>query len=266
MFDSGRIVALKIVHASFDELCAPKKLAEELALLNSVRNPRVLRGEAFYADDEFRAYTMEYIEGGSLQKAISDGRLNKLPDQIEALLQVCEGLEAIHDAQIVHRDLKPENILFSTGGAVRIADFGIATFLGSQCAVDATRISGTIDYLSPEYVLEGQGGRLSDIYALGVIGYQLVTGELPFDATSTFDLLAKKTLSEPLAPNAIVPDCPQGLSDLILHALARRPEQRAQSVSFIRDQLEDLLAHRPPGSLSLGHRDDAEVQEFKAVQ
>lgn len=252
--ENGKTVALKVVLSCLDDGEAAQKLFDELSLSQSVRHPHVLRAEAFYADDEFRAYTMEYMEGGTLQGALQSRSISPLKQQVNVLWQICEGLEAIHNAQIIHRDLKPDNVLVASGYDIRIADFGIATQLKQPTAINDSCITGTIDYLSPEYVLEGQSSRLSDIYAVGVIAYQLVTGRLPYDSESIVDLLSKKTLYDPVAPIKLAEECPLALNDFIMTAMARRPEQRAQSVQALLERLDRLPTSLKPSQNDLTTR------------
>lgn len=238
--EGGRLTALKIVLACLDDAKTSGSLFNELKLTQAVHHPNVLRADAFYADDEFRAYTMEVVSGGSLQAALARRRLGTLKERIQIIRQLCDGLHAIHKAEIIHRDIKPENILVSGGNEVKISDFGIATEARHPVAINDPCIMGTLDYLSPEYVLEGQCSVLSDIYAVGVIGYQLLTGRLPHDADSLVDLLAKKTLSDPVPPLRIFPECPKVLNDFILTAMERRPERRVHSAAELIAQLDRL--------------------------
>jgi serine/threonine protein kinase len=141
------------------------------------------------------------------------------------------GVQAIHDAGIVHRDLKPENILLTNEGTVKIADFGIARKRNGPKLTEHGGVVGTIEYVSPEYMLRSQVDWRSDIYALGILAYELVTGDAPFKGESAYASISKRLQSDPEPPSNRRSECPSRLDSVILKALERDPEQRYQSAT-----------------------------------
>jgi serine/threonine protein kinase len=157
------------------------------------------------------------------------------------LTEMCSGVQAIHDAGIVHRDLKPENILLTKEGDVKIADFGIARTGHGPKLTEHGGVVGTIDYVSPEYMLNSQVDWRSDIYAIGILGYEMVAGESPFRGDSVYATMTKRLKSDAKPPSALRPECSPALDRIILRAMHRDPEQRYQSAIEMFYDLQDLL-------------------------
>jgi serine/threonine protein kinase len=141
------------------------------------------------------------------------------------------GVQAIHDAGIVHRDLKPENILLTNDGTVKIADFGIARKKNGPKLTEHGGVVGTIEYVAPEYMLKSQVDWRSDIYAMGILAYELLTGDAPFRGESAYASISKRLQSDPEPPSKFRAECPVELDTVILKALRRDPEQRYQSAT-----------------------------------
>ncbi|MFL5359046.1 protein kinase domain-containing protein [Archangium sp.] len=190
---------------------------------------------------------MEYLEGEPLSALLARGPV-RAEVAVALLAQVCEALEATHARGIVHRDLKPENLFLLQRGHgpafVKVLDFGIAKLLDTEERTSDTgegTIIGSADYMAPE---QSRGDPLdgrADLYALGVIAYQLVTGRLPFVEKSLTSLLLAHQSKAPLAPTELCPDVPPALSSVILRALAKDPEARYQSASTLRGALQVAL-------------------------
>lgn len=180
---AGQMVAVKVL---FPEVALDKTSAarfrNEIFAAYGVSHPNVVKAYEYIREGDLVAYTMEFVSGGDL--AMKLGRTShplSLPTIVKLLSQMCSGVQAIHDAGIVHRDLKAENILLTKEGDVKIADFGIARMeLGSaRKLTEHGGVVGTIDYVAPEYLLSSQIDARADIYAIGILGYEMLTGELP---------------------------------------------------------------------------------------
>ncbi len=214
------------------------RFASEVKACRSVNHQRVVRFFEFIEQPGFVAYTMEYVAGGDLEGFIRDFPTISIPRTIRLLVQMAEGVEAIHQAGIIHRDLKPANILLTPGYDVKIADFGIARTEGGKKITAPGGVVGTIDYLSPQYLENGEVTQQGDIYSLGVLGYQLITGSTPFGGAGFYKSIELKLRTDPDPPRQTHPDCPQLLNEVVMHALNRDPAQRYQTVTEI---LQDLL-------------------------
>lgn len=231
------ILALKVIaHQALGTREQSVQFRREVELSLSIKHPHVVQAHDFFWDESFIAFSMEYISEGTLADLIErEGRL-PIGRALSLLSQITAGLGAIHEKQIVHRDLKPENILIDELGNAKITDFGIASAQSASGPSD--HLSGTINYLSPEYVKHGTFDERSDIYALGVIAYELLTGFAPFSGDSLIDTLVRRVQFDPKAPRDFFQDIPRAISDMVLKAMHRRPERRFQTVGELHAYLE----------------------------
>ena len=260
----GRRVALKMLRPQ----CAAnpvnlKRFFSEARAVNQISHEHIIEITDFFdGTNAQKYYIMELLEGMSLYELTQAEGVPALGRTLRIASQICEGLRVVHDAGIVHRDLKPANIFLTTRAGrrdfVKLLDFGIAKLTDvptgeSLHQTAAGVLLGTPDYMSPEQA----GGRgdidhRTDVYALGVILYELVTGRRPFRAKSCAQLLVKHMTETPAPPNE-VPDrpfeLPAALSQLILQCLAKRPEDRPQSMAMIACRLQAIvteIAENPP--------------------
>lgn len=226
----GQLVAAKVL---FNEVAsdsvAAARFKNEILASYGVSHPNVVRAYEFIRDGDLVAYTMEFIGGGDLADRMARPELLSIAEIVRLLSQMTAGVQAIHDAGIVHRDLKPENILLTNDGSVKIADFGIARKTGGPKLTEHGGVVGTLEYVSPEYMLRSQVDWRSDIYALGVLAYELITGEAPFKGDSAYASISKRLQTDPEAPSRYRAECPAGLDQIVLRALHRDPEERYQS-------------------------------------
>ena len=227
---AGHIVAVKVLfpEVAQDEIAA-KRFKNEIVASYEVSHPNVVRAYEYIRDNQFVAYTMEYVPGGDLADKIGAEDLLDIKEIIRLLIQMCSGVQAIHNAGIVHRDLKPENILLTKEGNVKIADFGIARTGHGPKLTEHGGVVGTIDYVSPEYMLNSHVDWRSDIYALGILSYEMITGESPFKGDSVYATMTKRLKTDPAPPSKLRRDCPVALDAVVLKAMARNPEDRYQS-------------------------------------
>jgi serine/threonine protein kinase len=247
---SGHMVAVKVL---FPEVAQDKTAAarfrNEIFASYGVSHPNVVRAYEYLRDGDIVAYTMEFVGGGDLAERLGrGGDLVPIEQAIKILAQMCSGVQAIHDAGIVHRDLKPENILLTKDGQVKIADFGIARTGHGPKLTEHGGVVGTIDYVSPEYMLNSQVDWRSDIYAIGILGYEMLTGESPFRGDSVYATMTKRLKSDPKPPSALRSECPRGLDAIVLRAMERDPEKRYQSAAEMFFDLSALL----PDGVSVG--------------
>lgn len=239
----GLILAIKVLHPRIaNDPDITERFRQEIVHSYLVNHPNVNRTFDIIASDDVVAFTMEYVSGGDLSRLIDQEPPIALSEIIDTLCQICRGVQAIHEAGIVHRDLKPENILLAADGTIKIVDFGIASAEEGRKITKHEGVMGTLSYVSPEYLAKGQLDKRSDIYALGVIAYELVSGVRPFEAPSIIESMRKKVLTEPEPPHAFRIDCPTELSEVILKAMARDPEERYQDITDMYEALREVKA------------------------
>jgi len=241
----GHMVAIKVL---FPEVAQDKvseqRFKNEIFASYNVSHPNVVRAYDILRDGELVAYTMEYVGGGDLAERLSRQDRMPIPEVIRLLSQMAAGVQAIHDAGIVHRDLKPENILLTKEGNVKIADFGIARNRHGPKLTEHGGVVGTIDYVAPEYMLRAQVDWRSDVYAIGILAYEMITGESPFKGDSVYATMTKRLKTDPELPSKLRPDCPQPLDKVILKAMHRDPQQRYQSAMEIFFDLQRIASEQ----------------------
>lgn len=240
---SDHLVAVKVLFPEVArDATAAARFKNEIFASYDVSHPNVVRAYEYLRDGDLVAYTMEFVGGGDLAQQLESGHPLPIDRTVEILCQMCAGVQAIHDAGIVHRDLKPENILLTKDGIVKIADFGIARTGYGPKLTEHGGVVGTIDYVSPEYMLNSQVDWRSDIYAMGVLAFEMLTGRLPFKADSVYAAMTQRLKTDPPAPSTFNPDCTPELDRIVLKALSRDVETRFQSAAEMFMSLEPLLA------------------------
>ena len=181
---------------------------------------------------------MEYVEGKHLKNLLKKRGKLTIPEVVDIMLQVTSGLSIAHDSYIIHRDIKPQNIMILENGLVKLTDFGIAVAMNSTQLTQTNSVMGSVHYLPPEQA-NGQGATLqSDIYSLGILMYELLTGKLPFKGDNAVEI-ALKHLKEPMKSiKSDLPDVPNAIENIILKATAKNPKNRYADA---REMHEDLL-------------------------
>ncbi|MBI5027206.1 MAG: protein kinase [Nitrospirae bacterium] len=254
---TGKIVALKIPCNEFgmDTVCFDAYRIEK-GIWKRLDDPRFIK---FYeVEPKTNHYiVMEYVEGKDL-RSLFRGRPLPFDRVREIFVEICKAVVFFQNKGIVHFDLKPENVMLPEAGGIKIVDFGLACIIGEQDIITEKHIGpkGTPEYISPEQVLGIRCDPRSDIYAVGVMLYEALTGRLPFSGKGT--ALAKKKLSEgPIPPKAFMPDFSPHLQEIILKALEPNPNNRYQKIEDLCNDLQEpskvLLterAHRTKSSIS----------------
>ena len=245
----GRTVAVKTIRLSEEGtgLKRPELLARfqtEARAAGLLTHPNIV--VVFDAGEEDGLYyiTMELVEGKSLQALLDGGHSFPLPRTLRILDQTCSALQFAHERNVVHRDIKPANLMLTADDTVKITDFGTAKILQFGSTQQTSHVMGTPSYMSPEQVKGRAVDGRSDIFSLGVMLYEMVTGEKPFPGQNITTVIYKIVNEDPVPPRQIDPSIHPGISSVLMKALAKEPEQRYQSC---REMLEDLRNYRAQG-------------------
>lgn len=223
-----RAVAIKLPHPEmeadpvlFDRFNREEEIGKKLD------HPGVVK--VFGDEDRSQRYmVLEWVEGKLLRQILNEQK--KLPPEraIRITLALCNALDYIHSQGVVHRDLKPENIMVGPNDEVKLIDFGIAANAGSRRLTFAklTEAMGTPDYISPEQVKGKRGDQRSDIYSLGIMFYEMLTGTVPFNGPNPFVIMNQRLLNDPIPPREVNPEISPQLQEIIYRALERDPNKR----------------------------------------
>ena len=238
---SGQAVALKVPHMQFEsDIAFYQRFEREEKIGQKLEHPNIVR--VLQPEHKSRMYlVMEYAEGRSLRAIMSARKRLPVAEALDIARQVCKALVYMHEHGIVHRDLKPENLLLTEDGHVKLLDFGIAmdeaarrlTWAGLSATI------GTPDYMSPEQVRGRRGDARTDVYALGTLLYEMVTGELPHTGANAHAVMRAKMDEDPRPPREILPDLDPNIEEIILRAIERSPRERYASATEMLGDLEN---------------------------
>ena len=235
-----RRVAIKIMHGHLaDDNAFKARFVQEARSAARLAHPNVVNVYDQGQDADMAYLVMEYLPGITLRDLLKDyGRLTS-EQTMDILEAVLSGLAAAHKAGIVHRDLKPENVLLADDGRIKIGDFGLARAVNNNTATGQALL-GTIAYLSPELVTRGIADARSDIYALGIMTYEMLTGEQPYVGEAPMQIAYQHANDTVPMPSTRVPTIPPELDELVSWATARDPENRPRDARVMLDQLQDV--------------------------
>jgi serine/threonine-protein kinase len=237
--DSGKVVGIKVPHPEIEaDPALYERFLREEEIGRKIDHPGVMK--VFANPDRSQVYmVMEWIEGRLLRQLLNEQ--GKLPVEraIRLTIRICEALEHIHQHGVVHRDLKPENIMVDAEDNIRLIDFGIAGNAGARRLTfgNFSRNMGTPDYISPEQVRGRRGDARSDVYSLGVMLYEMLTGKVPFTGTNPFAVMNDRLLNQPIPPRNLEPAITSQLQEILYRALEREPKNRYHSAQEMASDL-----------------------------
>jgi hypothetical protein len=258
----GRTVAVKTIRLSEEGtgLSRPELLARfqtEARAAGLLTHPNIV--VVFDAGEEDGLYyiTMELVEGKSLQTMLDGGHAFPLPRTLRIMEQTCSALQFAHERNVIHRDIKPANLMLTADDTVKVTDFGTAKILQFGTVQQTAHVMGTPSYMSPEQVKGRAVDGRSDIFSMGVMLYEMVTGEKPFPGQNITTVIYKIVNEEPVPPRQINPSIHPGISAVVMKALQKDPDQRYQTC---REMLEELRTYRtivaasgnPESTMALG--------------
>jgi serine/threonine-protein kinase len=236
----GRFVAIKVLKAEFssDENFLRKFNSEAQAVAGLI-HPNIINVYDVGVQDNIHFIVMELGDGITLKEHILNEKRLTAKETVAFSIQIAEAIGCAHDHKIIHRDIKPQNILVSSHGTIKVTDFGIAKAANSN-TMTATAI-GSVHYLSPEQARGGFSDSRSDIYALGITMYEMVTGRVPFDHENGVTIALMHLQNDVIPPKEINSDIPSSLEKIILKCLAKKPEERYQSAKELIADLKQVF-------------------------
>ena len=241
-------VALKVLNPALtsDERVRARFLGE-VKLCRRIAHPNVIKVFDVLELGGFCVIVMEYVDGRSLKQMIRQEGALGLGRAFTIVSQVCQGLDAAHSVGVVHRDVKPQNILITKSLGVKIVDFGLARHLGGKSISQSGVILGTPEYMSPEQVSGKSVDARSDIYSLGVVMYEMLTGRVPFPGETPVAIILGHLKKPPESPRTLRPDLPPWASYMVLKAMAKKPAHRFQKATEIAEYFERNLRDSQDG-------------------
>lgn len=234
----NRIVAIKILKEEFisnEEFL--RRFRNESKAIAMLSHPNIVKVYDVSFGDLIQYIVMEYIEGITLKEFIEQEGSLRWKDAVHFTVQILKGLQHAHDKGIVHRDVKPQNIMVLSDGTIKVTDFGIARFARSDQRTITDKAIGSVHYISPEQARGEKTDEKADIYSVGVMLYEMLTGKLPFQAESAVSVAIMQLQRDPQLPTELNGSIPQGLEQITMHAMQKTPERRYQSAG---EMLSDL--------------------------
>ncbi len=245
--ESGQVVALKIPHIQYEsDVVFSERFRREQEVGQRLDHPNLVKVLA--RREKSRMYiAMEFVDGKSLRALMGDKRPLPVEKALDIARQVCDALVYLHAEGVVHRDIKPENILVLASGQVKILDFGIALFESERRLtwMGLSNAVGTPDYMAPEQIRGRRGDPRTDVYAVGMMLYEMLTCNLPYDSPNSRALLRAKTNDEPRSPSYYVPGFDASLEAIILKAIEVSPRDRYATAAALLADLENPSAVLP---------------------
>ncbi len=250
-----RDVAIKVLRGDLagDEKFVRRFQREALAA-SSLSHPNIVEMYDVGEDNGSYYIVMEYINGKTLKQLIKKRGALSLSETIDIMLQLTDGVDHAHASYIIHRDLKPQNIMIQDNGEVKITDFGIAMALNNTQLTQTNSVMGSVHYLPPEQA-SGKGATVkSDIYSLGIMLFELLTGTLPFKGENAVEIAFKQIKDDIPSVREINPEIPQSLENVVLKATAKNPKNRYASAKEMHDDLETVLSPSRKSEPRLGFK------------
>jgi serine/threonine-protein kinase len=239
--DHHQLVALKVPHLRYES--DPNyywRFEREEQIGRKLNHPSLLK--IIPVEKKTRPYiVMEMLRGCTLAHVLNTIRPLPEKDALRIVSLICEALQHMHERGVVHRDLKPGNIMICKDRSIRIMDFGIASSADSRKITlhGLTATMGTPEYMSPEQVKNEATDERSDIYCLGAMLYEMLTGALPFQNENCFVMMSQRVSGDPIAPRKLNPDLSRQAEEIVLHAMQRNPADRYQKVMELKRELDD---------------------------
>ncbi|MDO4863709.1 MAG: Stk1 family PASTA domain-containing Ser/Thr kinase, partial [Ruminococcus sp.] len=265
----NKAVAIKILkkeYAENEEFL--RRFRNESKAVAVLSHPNIVKIYDMGFSDKLQYIVMEYIDGITLKEYIEEEKVLTWKDTVHFVIQILRALQHAHDKGIVHRDIKPQNIMMFSDGTIKVMDFGIAKFSREEGKTATDQAIGSVHYISPEQASGGVTDAKSDIYSVGAMMYEMLTGKKPFDSDNPVAIAVMHMHDIPERPRAINPDIPDGLEEIVLKAMEKAPEDRYQTTA---EMIADIEKFKNDPSTTFGYyveegADDNENTRFFNTQ
>lgn len=240
---SRRIVSIKVMKEEL--LKNPANLARfnnETAAAASLNHPNIVKVYGRGMVDGRPYMANEYIKGQTLRDKLSFSLSLSLTDCCDVMLQLTSGIDYIHRHGIIHRDIKPDNLFYLSDGTIKITDFGIAAPIGYSSSGDS--IQGTIYYCAPEVLTGAPASIANDVYSMGAVFYECLTGQLPFEGNSLEEVALKQIKKRFPEPSKLVPSLPKSIERIVITACRKRPEERYLTSSSMHEAILEAMKEK----------------------
>ncbi|MEG0750547.1 MAG: Stk1 family PASTA domain-containing Ser/Thr kinase [Oscillospiraceae bacterium] len=236
-----RIVAVKILREEFlDNEELVRRFKNESKAIGLLSHPNIVKVFDVNFSDVVQYIVMEFIDGITLKEYIDRSKPLSWKDTVHFTVQILRALQHAHDRGIVHRDIKPQNIMLLADGSIKVMDFGIARFSRSETRTITDKTIGSVHYISPEQAKGDITDAKADLYSVGIMMYEMLTGKLPFDSDSAVSVAIKQISDNAKRPRDIVPEIPEALEEITLKAMAKNSSMRYQSASQMLRDIDDF--------------------------
>lgn len=256
----NKTVAIKILkkeYAENEEFL--RRFRNESKAIAVLSHPNIVKIYDVGFSEKIQYIVMEYIDGITLKEYIEEERVLTWKDTVHFVIQILRALQHAHDKGIVHRDIKPQNIMMFTDGTIKVMDFGIAKFAREDGKTATDQAIGSVHYISPEQASGNVTDAKSDIYSVGAMMYEMLTGRKPFDSDNPVAIAVMHMHDIPERPKAINSDIPDGLEEIVLRAMEKAPEDRYGTTA---EMISDIEAFKNDPTISFGYyREENEVSE-----
>ena len=271
----NRTVSVKILRDEFagnEEFM--RRFRNESRAVSMLSHPNIVKIYDMSFGDRFQYIVMEYIDGITLKEYIDQQKVIRWKEAVHFTLQILYALQHAHERGVIHRDIKPQNIMLLRDGTIKVTDFGIARFSSSETQTLTDKAIGSVHYIAPEQARGSVTDAKSDVYSVGVMLYEMLTGKLPFEAENAVSVAIMQMQAEAVPPREINPDIPEGLEQITLKAMKKDPTQRYDSAASmiadinafkqnpsIRFQYEYFIDENPTRAINLGRSTDVDPTE-----
>ena len=241
----GRDVAVKILKNEYtknDEFL--QRFKNESKAIAVLSHPNIVKVYDVSFGDRIQYIVMEYIDGITLKEYISHQHVIPWKEAVHFTVQILQALQHAHEKGIVHRDMKPQNIMLLQDGSIKVTDFGIARFSNNETRTMTDKAIGSVHYIAPEQARGDNTDGKADIYSVGVMLYEMLTGKLPFDADSAVSVAIMQMQSDPKPLREINDKIPEGIEEITLRAMRKDPKQRYANAGEMLEAIE-IFRHNP---------------------
>ena len=251
----NRQVAVKILYEQFaGDADFLRRFKQEAKAAARLTHPNIVNIYDEGEEDNIHYIIMEYVEGYTLKDLVQrDGRL-KPEESVQIVIQICDALAHAHSQNVIHRDIKPQNIIMTEDGRVKVTDFGIARATADTTITYGRSLLGSVYYSSPEQARGYSTDSKSDIYSLGVLFYEMLTGVVPFSGESPISVALKHLQDDVVPPRSLIPELPAFLEGVILKTMRKDRQLRYNNALELKEDLEGWLTGRDRDSYVLNHQ------------